>query len=203
MLVEYIAQVYDDKYKDEYTIDSLHAFTKVTIRLIAPNKGDKPAECAEGSIKSTDDQLVIGDGTWKVHPVLIPPSINIPANNNDIDSGTIQELKAFNLGNIISVGLGIEGMDRLPNPPINKGMIIREIVNIPWKVIHGLCWRVGLGIWPGRANSNLIVLDDPIPVGPPIKPGNRCNAPISIWLVTGTIRLRISIACNRPRKGAH
>ena len=63
MLVEYIAQVYDDKYKDEYTIDSLHAFTKVTIRLIAPNKGLKPAECGEEGIKSTDDQFVIADGT--------------------------------------------------------------------------------------------------------------------------------------------
>jgi len=78
-------------------------------------------------------------------------------------------------------------MGRLPNPPINKGIIIREIVNIPWKVMHGLCWRLGLGMWPGRANSNLIVLDDPIPVGPPIKPGNICNAPISIWFVTGRI----------------
>ena len=63
MLVEYIAQVYDAKYKDEYTIDSLHAFTKVTIRLIAPNKGDKPAECNEEGIKSRDDQLVIDEGT--------------------------------------------------------------------------------------------------------------------------------------------
>jgi len=112
----------------------------------------------------------------------------MPNNNNDNDPGTIHELKAFGLGNIISVGLGIEGMGRLPNPPISKGMIIREIVNIPWKVMHGLCWRVGLGMWPGRANSNLIVLDDPIPVGPPIKPGNICNAPISIWLVTGRIK---------------
>ncbi len=62
-------------------------------------------------------------------------------------------------------------------------MIIREIVNIPWKVIHGLYWRVDIEVWPGRTNSNLIVFDDPIPVGPPIKPGNRCNAPINIWLV--------------------
>lgn len=83
-------------------------------------------------------------------------------------------------------------MNRLPNPPINKGMIIREIVNIPWKVIYGLYWRVGLRIWPGRANSNLIILDDPIPVDPPIKPGNRCNAPISIWLVIETIKAKMN-----------
>jgi hypothetical protein len=55
----------------------------------------------------------------------------MPNNNNDNDHGTIHELKAFGLGNIISVGLVIEGMGRLPNPPINKGIIIREIVNIP------------------------------------------------------------------------
>lgn len=63
MLVEYIAQVYDTKYNDEYTIDTLYTFTKVTIRLIAPNKDDKPAECTEGNIKSTDDQLIIDNGT--------------------------------------------------------------------------------------------------------------------------------------------
>ena len=55
----------------------------------------------------------------------------MPNNNNDNDHGTIHELNAFGLGNIISVGLVIEGMGRLPNPPINKGIIIREIVNIP------------------------------------------------------------------------
>jgi len=47
------------------------------------------------------------------------------------ESITNQRLKAFNLGNIISEELSIKGIKILPNPPINKGIIIKKIINIP------------------------------------------------------------------------
>ena len=46
-----------------------------------------------------------------------------------------QRLKAFNLGNIISDEHNIKGNNILPNPPINIGIIIEDVINIPWKVI--------------------------------------------------------------------
>jgi hypothetical protein len=47
------------------------------------------------------------------------------------ESITNHRLKAFNLGNIISDELSINGIKILPNPPINKGIIIKKIINIP------------------------------------------------------------------------
>ena len=92
-------------------------------------------------------------------------------------------LKAFNLGNIISDKHNIEGNNILPNPPINIGIIIKSIVNIPWKVILGLYWGDGDNINPGRANSNRIISGNPKPIGPPINPDIIYTAPIIIWLL--------------------
>ena len=69
--------------------------------------------------------------------------------------------KAFNLGNIMSDGRGDEGDERLPNPPIVIGIIIKGIVNNPWKVIFGLYWGAGHIERPGKANSNRGIEDDP------------------------------------------
>ena len=80
------------------------------------------------------------NGTWKVQPALTPPSINIDKNIITRLLKTNQRLKAFNLGNIISDEHGIKGNNILPNPPINIGIIIKNIINIPWKVILELYW---------------------------------------------------------------
>ena len=99
------------------------------------------------------------------------------------ESADIHKLKAFNLGNIISSEQSIKGISKLANPPINNGIIIKRIIDIPWEVMHELYWTTELRIKPGRANSNLIILDDPIPIDPPIKPINIYNPPITKWLV--------------------
>jgi len=62
---------------------------------------------------------------------LTPPSNNIPKNIINKESITNQRLKAFNLGNIISNELSIKGIKILPKPPINNGIIIKNIINIP------------------------------------------------------------------------
>ena len=80
-------------------------------------------------------------------------------------------------------GRSIRGIDRLPNPPINKGIVIERIISIPWKVIKELYWREGRGINPGEAISTLVVIDIPIPKDPPIIPRRIYTAPIKMWWV--------------------
>ena len=77
---------------------------------------------------------------------------------------TNQRLKAFNLGNIISDEHNIKGKSILPNPPINIGIIIEGIINIPWKVILGLYWRDEHIINPGKASSNRNIIDNAKPI---------------------------------------
>ena len=87
-------------------------------------------------------------------------------------------LKAFNLGNIISDEHSIKGNNILPNPPINIGIIIEGIINIPWKLILGLYWRDEQVINPGKPNSNRNIIDNPKPIDPPINPDIIYTAPI-------------------------
>ena len=82
------------------------------------------------------------------------------------------------LKNLVPVEHGIKGNNILPNPPINTGIIIEGVINIPWKVILGLYWRDGHAIKPGNANSNRIIIGNPKPIDPPIKPDIIYTAPI-------------------------
>ena len=118
------------------------------------------------------------DGAWEVQPALTPPSINIDKNIIIRLLKTNRRLKAFNLGNIISDEHNIKGNNILPNPPINIGIIIEDVINIPWKVILQLYWRGGHSINPGKANSNRNIIDNPKPIDPPINPDIICTAPI-------------------------
>ena len=45
----------------------------------------------------------------------------------------------------------------LPKPPIKIGIIIKNIINTPWKVIHELYCSEEHIINPGKANSNLTI----------------------------------------------
>ena len=83
---------------------------------------------------------------------------------------TNQRLKAFNLGNIISEEHNIKGNNILPNPPINIGIIIEDIINMPWKLTLGLYWRDEHTINLGKANSNRNIIGNPKPIAPPINP---------------------------------
>ena len=122
--------------------------------------------------------LRIDKGAWDVYPSLTSPSINIDKNIIIKLLKTNQRLKAFSLGDIISDEHGIESNNILPNPPINIGIIIEDIINIPWKLILGLYWRDEHSINPGKANSNRNIIDNPKPIEPPINPVIIYTAPI-------------------------
>ncbi len=93
-----------------------------------------------------------------------------------------------NIWNIISDEHGIKGNNILSNPPINIGIIIEGIINIPWKVILGLYWRDEHVINRGKANSNRNMIDKPKPIDAPINPDIIYTAPIYIWLVVVIIK---------------
>ena len=50
---------------------------------------------------------------------------------------------------------------------------------------------------PGKVNSNLIIIDNPKPIEPPIQPGTICIPPIKIWLVVVASFWRVSRALIR------
>ena len=81
----------------------------------------------------------------------------------------------------------IKGINIFPNPPIKIGIIIKNIINTPWKVIHELYCSEEHIINPGKANSNLTINDSEDPIIPPIKPPIIYNTPIYIWLVINSI----------------
>lgn len=66
----------------------------------------------------------------------------------------------------------------LPKPPINIGIIIKNIINNPWKVIQELYCIDEHIKNPGNANSNLNINDNDNPIDPPIKPNIIYNHPI-------------------------
>jgi hypothetical protein len=64
----------------------------------------------------------------------------------------------------------IKGIKMLPKPPINIGIIIKNIINNPWKVIQELYCIDEHITNPGNASSNLSIIDSDKPIEPPIKP---------------------------------
>ena len=54
----------------------------------------------------------------------------------------------------------------LPKPPINIGIIIKNIIKTPWKVIHELYCSEEHIINPGKDNSNLTINDREDPINP-------------------------------------
>ena len=99
------------------------------------------------------------------------------------ESTNNQRLNAFNLGKIVSQEQSIKGTNKLPKPPISNGVIIKGVINRPWKLIGVLYWREELGIKPGKASSNLGIMLSPTPGDAPINATNICITPINIWLV--------------------
>ncbi len=109
---------------------------------------------------------------------MTPPSNNNATNINNKDSITNQTPKAFSLGNIISEVHSIRGINILPKPPINIGIIMKNIINNPWKVILELYWIDEHIRNPGNDNSTLIIIDSAKPIDPPITPNTIYNHPI-------------------------
>ena len=73
--------------------------------------------------------------------------------------------------------------DWIPPLKINNGIIIKKIINIPWKVIKELYWKEEQRRNPGKAISTLIMIDIAIPKDPPIIPEHIYTDPIKIWFV--------------------
>jgi len=149
------------KNNDISRTERLDAFNEVTIKLIDPDKELNPTKCKGKNMKSIEEEFIIGRGTWDVRPAFTPPSIVIPKNIKNNESITNHKLKAFNRGNIMSDEQGNRGKGILPNPPINIGIIIKKVVNNPWKVMRVLYWRGERIKNPGKANSNLIIKLNP------------------------------------------
>ena len=70
----------------------------------------------------------LAHGGYTVQPVPAPPSTNDEPNNNIIAGGNNQNDILFNLGNAISGAPIINGTNQLPNPPINTGITIKNII---------------------------------------------------------------------------
>ena len=159
--VKNILQGNRGKNNDIWITERLDAFNEVTIKLIDPDKGLNPTKCKEKNIISIEEEFIIDGGTWNVQPAFTPPSIVIPKNIKNNESISNHKLKAFNLGNIMSDEQGSRGKGILPNPPINIGIIIKKVVNNPWKVMRVLYWREERIGNPGKANSNRIIVGNP------------------------------------------
>ncbi len=164
-------------------VGGLRAFDGGTIRLVGPDEGGDPARCNGGNVTSVLWRLMDGGGAWGVRPALAPPSKNKGGNTENDESITDRTDEAFERGGVVSEGRGIEGVDGLPDPPVDEGIVIGRIVDVPWGVVAGLCPEGGRVTGPGNPDSILIVVGDPQPDEPPIEPNNICNNPIKIWLV--------------------
>jgi hypothetical protein len=107
-------------------------FITVVMKLIAPNKLLTPDKCKAKIAKSTLGPLWLckpDNGGYKVQPVPTPPSIQAENINNNKLGGNNQKLILFNLGKAISGPPTIKGIKKLPNPPINAGITIKNIIN--------------------------------------------------------------------------
>jgi len=105
----------------------------VVIKFIAPNIELTPDKCNANIPKSTLGPLwlcMLDNGGYKVQPVPTPFSIFI-ANKNKIKLGGNNQYEIlFNLGKAISGPPIINGIKKLPNPPINPGITIKNIITI-------------------------------------------------------------------------
>ena len=81
-----------------------------------------------------------------------------------------QMLQAFNRGKMRSDDPSIIGNRILPNPPINIGMIMKKIMNRPWKDIALLYCCDDDTMNPMMMTSQRIDSDSANPTEPPMAP---------------------------------
>jgi hypothetical protein len=103
----------------------------VVIKFIAPNIEETPARCRLNITKSTEGPecaSLDANGGYNVHPVPAPFSEYKDINKNVNDGGNNQKLILFNLGNAMSGAPIISGTNQFPNPPINAGITMKNII---------------------------------------------------------------------------
>jgi len=116
-------------------------FNIVVMKFIAPNNEDIPAKCKLNMAKSTDPpecDAILDNGGYTVQPVPAPVSTNDDDNNRINDGGNNQKLILFKRGNAISGAPIINGTNQLPNPPINIGITMKNIIINAWAVTNTL-----------------------------------------------------------------
>jgi hypothetical protein len=112
-------------------IPNTRKFSKVLIKLTAPNRDEIPAKCKEKIAQSTDLPLWARlplNGGYTVHPVPAPASTILLKRSITSDGTKNQNLILFKRGNAISGAPNIRGTSQLPNPPIRIGMTIKKII---------------------------------------------------------------------------
>ena len=149
------------------------------MKLMEPIKLDRPARCKAMNKESIDEPFIIERGTQKVQPEFTPPSINNEHVIRDSELTNTYKDIAFNLGKIISEQLIIKGIRQLPKEPIKIGMIMKKIINNPWKVIAELYCIPLKAMKPGNESSNLIAIDKMQPIDPPKNPKLKYCIPIN------------------------
>ena len=85
--------------------------------------------------KSTDASewpIIEDKGAYRVQPAPEPFSIMIECKAFKKEKGINQKLTLFNLGNTISGAASWIGTIMFPMPPMISGIIIKNIIRIPW-----------------------------------------------------------------------
>jgi hypothetical protein len=110
----------------------------VVMKFIDPNRLLTPDKCKAKIAKSTLGPLWLctpANGGYNVQPVPTPPSITAENTNSNRLGGNSQKLMLFNLGKAISGPPTINGIKKLPKPPIKAGITMKNIIKIACAVI--------------------------------------------------------------------
>ena len=78
----------------------------------------------------------------------------------------------------------------MPNPPIKIGIIIKNIINKPWKEIIDKYWWEDEIIKPIIPISQRNNKDNANPIEPPNNPAAKYKDPIITWLLQYQIQIK-------------
>jgi hypothetical protein len=166
-------------------IPGARIFKIVVMKFIAPNIDEIPAKCKLKMAKSTDPpewNSMLDNGGYTVHPVPAPPSTKLEAVNKIKAGGNNQKLILFNRGKAISGAPIINGTNQFPNPPINTGITMKNIIINAWAVTITLYkwWSPLKYTSPGMDNSIRINTLKAVPTIPANAPKIIYKVPMSL-----------------------
>jgi len=155
------------------------------MKFIAPSIDDTPAKCRLNIPKSTappEWYSMLAIGGYTVHPVPTPPSTRLDTTSNVNEGGNNQKLMLFNLGNAMSGAPIKSGTIQFPNPPINIGITMKNIIINACAVTKTLyiCPSPAKNACPGSDNSIRIITLNAVPTIPANAPNIIYNVPISL-----------------------
>lgn len=145
------------------------------MKFIAPKIEEIPAMCKlpiANSILAPEWANEPLSGGYTVQPVPTPSSTNADKSNKNIEGGSSQNDRLFNLGKDIS-GLPIKiGTYQLPKAPTSTGITKKKIIIKACAVTITLySWEFPRRNWlPGWASSKRISIDNKVPTLPAYAP---------------------------------